>query len=73
MYLRITVTNKNIHADLFLKLNVRKLKIFGGVGSNPSELMATTKFKASATIIHYVMEKNSHQLNLAEVVVANIV
>jgi hypothetical protein len=28
MYLRIIVTNKNIHADLFLKLNVRKLKPF---------------------------------------------
>jgi hypothetical protein len=27
--------------------------------------MATTKFKASTTIIHYVMEKNSHQLDLA--------
>jgi hypothetical protein len=34
--------------------------------------MATTKFKASTTIIHYVMEKNSHQLDLAEVVVANV-
>lgn len=59
MYLEITVTNKNIHADLCLKLNVRKLKIFSGVGSNPSELMATTKFRASTMIIHYVTEKNS--------------